>query len=989
MRAPDVSTPKRFADRVSWRAISGPLFRKYVALFIAVVCVALITNGAFEVYFSYQEHKAALIRIQREQAAAAAKEIDQFIEEIKSQVGWTTQLPWSAGTMEARRFDALRLLRQVPAITELSQLDGRGIERLGVSRLQMDRLEPGIDYSKDPKFTEAIAKKFYYGPVHFRRESEPYMTLSLAGTRRDAGVSVAEVSLKLLWEVVSQIKIGERGHAYVIDAKGRLIAHPDISLVLRNTDMTRLTQVRAARAAALGQGEEVVKEAEDIQGRKVLTAYAPVKGPGWIVFVELPSGEAYAPLFESIQRSALLLLLGLALAVLSGMFLARRMVVPIQAIRAGAERIGSGDLRQRISIKTGDELETLADQFNDMAGKLEESYADLEQKVEDRTRELSESLEQQTATSEVLRVISSSPGELTPVFETMLENATRICEAKFGNLLLGEGGGFRVVALHHAPVSSTEHWEREPVIDLSRNPNNPISRLASTKNVVHVVDLKEEQAYIEHNPRMVALVESAGARTFLAVPMLKEDELIGAIVIYRQEVRAFTDKQIELVKSFASQAVIAIENVRLLNELRARTTELAQSVEELRALGEVSQTVNSTLDLETVLSTIVTKAVQLSGTDAGAIYDYDEAKAEFNLRSTYGMDEGLIAAIRERHIRIGDAGVGQAALQRVPFQIADLRSEPPSEFLDVVVRAGFRALLIVPLLGADQIVGALVVRRKAPGEFSKNAVNLLQTFAAQSVLAIQNARLFSEIGEKSRQLEIASQHKSQFLANMSHELRTPLNAILGYTELILDGIYGVMPEKATGVLERVQSNGKHLLGLINDVLDLSKIEAGQLTLTLTDYSIKDVVHSVFSAVESLATAKQLALKIEVPPNLPPAHGDERRLAQVLLNLVGNAIKFTDAGEIAIKASASNGSYTLSVRDTGPGISEADRSKIFEEFQQADSSATKKKGGTGLGLSISKRIVEMHGGRIWVDSNLGEGSVFSFTVPVSVGQQVGH
>ncbi len=281
------------------------------------------------------------------------------------------------------------------------------------------------------------------------------------------------------------------------------------------------------------------------------------------------------------------------------------------------------------------------------------------------------------------------------------------------------------------------------------------------------------------------------------------------------------------------------------------------------------------------------------------------------------------------------------------------------------------------------------MRRKAPGEFSKSTVDLLQTFAAQSVLAIQNARLFSEIGEKSRQLEVASQHKSQFLANMSHELRTPLNAILGYTELILDGIYGEMPDKVRGVLERVQSNGKHLLGLINDVLDLSKIEAGQLTLSLTDYSIKDVVHSVFSAVESLATAKQLALKIEMPPNLPTAHGDERRLAQVLLNLVGNAIKFTDTGEVAIKASASNGSYTLSVHDTGPGISEADHGKIFEEFQQADSSATKKKGGTGLGLSISKRIVEMHGGRIWVDSSLGEGSTFSFTVPVTVDQQVGH
>jgi signal transduction histidine kinase len=371
-----------------WRQINGPLFRKYVALFLAVVFVVLLINGLIEIGFAYQQNKISLIRIQHEQAEAAAAKIGQFVKEIESQVGWTTQLPWSTGTIDQRKFDGSRVLRQVPAITELAQLDSTGKEQLRQSKLAMDVVGSRMDFSQDAKFAEAVARKVYYGPVYFRRESEPYMTLALAGIRRDAGVSVAEVNLKLIWDVISQIKVGEHGQAYVVDREGRLIAHPDISLVLRNTDMTALAQVKAARAAGAGASTEPVQTASDLRGREVLTAYAPVAPLGWLVFVELPVDEAYAPLYEALARSGALLLAGLLLAFLAGLFLARRMVVPIQAIRAGAARIGSGDLTQRISIRTGDELETLAEQFNRMAEQLQDSYAGLERKVEERTQQL-------------------------------------------------------------------------------------------------------------------------------------------------------------------------------------------------------------------------------------------------------------------------------------------------------------------------------------------------------------------------------------------------------------------------------------------------------------------------------------------------------------------------------------------------------------------------------------------------------------------------
>jgi GAF domain-containing protein/HAMP domain-containing protein/anti-sigma regulatory factor (Ser/Thr protein kinase) len=593
----------------------------------------------------------------------------------------------------------------------------------------------------------------------------------------------------------------------------------------------------------------------------------------------------------------------------------------------------------------------------------------------DRTRDLQESLEYQTATSDVLKVISQSTFDLQPVLDTLVETAARLCSADLGLLSHREDDGLRVAAT----FSTTPEYEafiRGRLLPADRG--SLAGRVTVERQAVQIPDLTADPEFT-----VTESVSLGKMRTALGVPLMREQVVVGTINLARQRVEPFTERQIELVRTFADQAVIAIENARLLNELRERTDELGRSVEELKALAEVGQAVSSTLDLEAILSTVLNRSVGLTEADAGVIFRYNEGLRAFHLAEAVGWEAALVTQVREMRIEQSATLMGEAVTRRAPAQIADLRERPSNVLRDATLAAGYRSVLVVPLVGADQIFGALLLQRRRPGEFPEAEVRLMQTLAAQSVLAIQNAGLFREIADKSEQLALASQHKSQFLANMSHELRTPLNAILGYSELLVDGIYGEVPERAMGVLERVQNNGRHLLALINDVLDLSKIEAGQLVLTFEDYALPDVVQSVVSATEGLANTKGLKISADVAAGLPTGHGDARRLSQVLLNLVGNAVKFTDQGEVAIGAMAENGQFVLTVRDTGPGIAPEDHDKIFGEFQQVDNSNTRKKGGTGLGLAISKRMVEMQGGSIAVESELGHGATFRVTLPIRV------
>jgi GAF domain-containing protein/CheY-like chemotaxis protein len=598
--------------------------------------------------------------------------------------------------------------------------------------------------------------------------------------------------------------------------------------------------------------------------------------------------------------------------------------------------------------------------------------------------ETKDALQQQTATAEILRIISSSPTNVQPIFEAIVTSGIALFEGAAVAVVLPEHGEVRLAAIAEADPELKARWSERFPFPLTREYMHGVAIVE--RRLVDVPDVLESDVAEPGRQNFLA----SGYRAITIIPMLREHAAIGAISVIRPSPGPLSEKQLSLLKTFADQAVIAIENVRLFQELQARTQQLTRSVVELKALGEVSQAVSSTLDLQTVLTTIASHAIQLSESSAGIIYEFDEHSQTFSVKATQNVAPEHLEALQKTPIHLGEGAVGQAGATGAPVRVSDLRDEKQhaaSHIRHILVKQGYRSLLAIPLLREARLLGGLVVWRRELGNFPDKVISVLQTFAAQSVLAIQNARLFQEIQEKGRELEIASQHKSQFVANMSHELRTPLNAIIGYSEMLEEEAQDLGQEGFLPDLKNINVAGKHLLGLINEILDLSKIEAGKMELFLEDFDVPTLVQDVVATVQPLVEKNANKLQVQCAPDLAAMHADLTKVRQALFNLLSNASKFTKNGTVTLDVTQefvnSNRWVRFRVADTGIGMTPEQTGKLFQAFSQADASTTRQYGGTGLGLAISRKFCQMMGGDITVESASGKGSSFTIQLPAEV------
>jgi signal transduction histidine kinase/HAMP domain-containing protein len=972
----------------------GRLVRNYFLIFVTLIGGGMVLSGLTEIYFRSYETREQIGLLQGEAANGALAKIAQYILTIEGQMKSTSlsREITDRGFAPANKFELMKLLYVAPAISEAAAIDSEGLPRLHVSRFRAILPDEETDYSKSSAFLQARQGATFFGPVYFVRGSEPYLTMAVPIEEFPGsvvGVLQAEVNLSYIWEIVRDIQVGKAGYAYIVARSGDVIAHPNISTVLRRRQAGHLEQVKSALRPAPGMQKPETIVAQGLNGNEVLSSYAYLPDLDWAVIVERPLAEAYEPLYASLRRTYTLVTIGLGIALLATVYVARRVVRPLEALRRGVERIGKGDLNHHLEIETGDDIEVLAEQFNKMVGEIKNSYQSLEEKVQQRTRELAALFDVAATATQSL--------DLDPILQEVAEKIMDIFELDATRIYLWHRRQeeFRLrAATGYNPdgIIQTVFAQRQGIVGKAAESGEPLI----------FQDVQNDPRYAELSYGNAS--KELGYRFFAAVPVKVKGKSLGVIVCNGKLARQLTEQELRLMCSMADQIGPAIDNINLFEELREKTAalektnqELVESLEQQTEIATVLQVMaSSPTELDAVLAAIHHKALRLCEADSGVTFVFDGQQFRLCV-PTGNLSPEALTYLRDSPIRPGpETPLRRAGLELRAVHTADIFTDPRFSPPEIYRREGVCAVVAAPMLKEQRLLGAIVLTRREARPFTEGQINLLTIFANQAAIALDNVHLFQELKDRTRELaryneeiKMANERlqeldglKSTFVSNVSHELRTPLTAIESLADNLLDGVTGPLTTKQSSYMTGIKESTERLERLINDLLDLSVIEAGKAALKPTSFSLIQLLREVTDTLKPIAEEKQIAVEIASTNGRSLAWADRDKVTQVLTNLIGNAVKFTPRrGSVSMAVhSLPDAWLQVCVDDTGPGIPPEEANRIFDEFYQMSQPGRDKSKGVGLGLAISKKLVEMHGGKIEVESIVGRGSSFSFTIP---------
>jgi len=962
------------------------LERQYFIVFGLLLGGGLITSGLLDVYFRYRENREQIEALQREVASGAATRIAQFVLTVESQLraAAVSSALADKARLSAYQFELEKLTAVAPSVSEVTAIDASGKPLLFVSRFRVDLSSDEKDFSKAPGFLQAKQGANFFGPVYFLYETEPYMNIVVPIERFPGsviGVLQAQVNLRHIWEVVRDLTVGDAGYTYIVTRAGRIIAHSDPGLVLQRQAVSDLPQVKAAFQPSPVVPKPRTLMSHDIDGQDVLSSVAFLPTLDWAVIVEQPLGEAYSTLYSSVFRTSALILVGLGIALVASAYVGRRVVRPLELLRRGVERIGAGDLDHRIEIKTGNEIEMLADEFNKMVGEIKNSYQSLEDKVRQRTKELTALLDVTATATQSLdfdQVLRRVAEKITEIFEL---DATRIYlfdrqrEKLQRRAVFGPGA-----------ESYRESFNRGEGL---------VGNVAESGEPIIFEDIQTDPRYDELTHEQPS--KTFSFRFFAIFPIKVRGGTLGAISCNSYQSRRLSPEEIRLINSLVDQIGPAIDNLNLFEEVKEKTAQLERTNRELleslaqqtAVAGTLRAMANSPSNLQAVFDAIVADAARLTRATGGVIRLIDAAGvlrfvAHFRSDGNYSWQYQAHSPRPDEN-----SATTRAMRERRAVQIGDIQNEGP-EWRGPVDPSPWHSGLAIPLLQDREAIGVIVVFRDFVEPFTIQQEKLLTIFADQAVVAIKNATLLQQLQARTRELESANERlteldklKSGFISNVSHELRTPLTAIGSLVDNMLDGLTGVLNHKQIHYVSGIKDSTERLARLIRDLLDLSVIESGKIELKKAYFPLPSLSHEVAEVLQPVAQEKSIALFLPAMNGDHMAWADRDKITQVLTNLISNAIKFTPpAGrvELALETTGDGRWLQVAVRDTGPGIAQQEARLIFDEFYQINQPGREKTKGVGLGLAICKKLIDMHGGQIGVESVIGNGSTFYFTVP---------